>query len=325
VARFVVVRLVQAVGIVFLVASFTFFLIHIAPGDPFVGLTETSSVPPQVREQLQKNFGLDRPLVEQYVRYLANVATGNLGYSFSERRPVAQALADRIPETLLLAMAGIVFAFGVGIPIGAIQGWKSGSRTDHTLTLTSLTLYSLPVFWLGIMLQLTFGVKLGMFPVSGALDPITHDSLTLVGRLWDRAVHLVLPALTLGLVGAAAFARFQRSATLDVIVQDFVRTARGKGLPERLVLFRHALRASLIPSITLLGLTFPILLSGAVLVETVFSWPGMGRLAVNAIAARDYYVVTGTTIVAATMVVIGNLIADILYRLADPRTQASPS
>ncbi len=322
-ARFVAIRLAQAIAIVFLVASLTFILIHIAPGDPTRSLTEAPSVPPDVRAQLRTNFGLDRPLLEQYARYIGNLATGDLGYSFAEHRGVGAAILERVPNTLLLTVAGVLIAFGLGVPIGALQGWRAGSKTDHTLTVTSLFFYSLPVFWLGIMLQLGLGLGIGILPVSGAIDPVTHDSLPWIGRVWDRLAHLLLPAITLGLVGAAAFARFQRSATLDAVLQDFVRTARGKGLAERVILFRHTLRAALLPTITLFGLTFPILLSGAVLVETVFSWPGMGRLIVDSIASRDYYVVIGTAIVSASMVVLGNLLADVLYWVADPRTRPS--
>ena len=320
-ARFLALRLVHAIAIVFLVATLTFFLIHMAPGDPIIRRSEALSVPPEVRAQLLENFGLDRPLAEQYLRYLGNLATGDLGYSFSENRPVTTAILERIPNTLILAGLGMLLAFGIGVPVGAIQGWRSGSKTDNALTVTSLVFYSLPVFWLGIMLQLAFGLGLGLFPVSGAIDPVIHDGLSTFGRLWDRIRHLVLPAATLGAVGAGALARFQRSATLETVVQDFIRTARGKGLTERLILFRHALRAALLPSITLFGLTFPALLSGAVLVETVFSWPGIGRLIYDSIVARDYFVVTGTAIVSAIMVVLGNLVADVLYWVADPRTR----
>ena len=324
VVRFIAIRLTQAIAIVFLVASLTFFLIHIAPGDPTRSLAEAPSVPPNVRAQLRENFGLDRPLLEQYVRYITNLARGDLGYSFAEHRPVSAAIGERVLNTLLLAAAGLVLAFGLGVPVGAIQGWRAGTKTDHALTGATLIFYSIPVFWLGLMLQLVFSVGWGVLPSGSAIDPITHDSLSLAGRGWDRFKHLLLPAFSLGLVGAATFARFQRSATLEAVLQDFIRAARGKGLVERLILFRHALRASLLPTVTLFGLTFPVLLSGAVLVETVFSWPGMGRLIVDSIATRDYYVVTGTAIVSAAMVVTGNLIADVLYWAADPRTHATP-
>jgi peptide/nickel transport system permease protein len=322
VARFIAIRLAQAIAIVFLVATLTFFFIHLAPGDPTRSLAEAPTVPPNVRAQLRENFGLDRPLLEQYVRYIANLVRGDMGYSFAEHRTVAAAIGERVPNTLLLAAAGLLLAFGLGIPVGAIQGWRAGTKTDHVLTGATLITYSIPVFWLGLTLQLLFSVAWGVLPSGGAIDPITHDSMSLAGRSWDRLTHLLLPALSLGLVGAATFARFQRSATLDAVVQDFIRTARGKGLAERAILFRHALRAALLPTITLFGLAFPILLSGAVLVEAVFSWPGMGRLIVDSIATRDYYVVTGTAIVSAAMVVMGNLIADVLYWFADPRTRA---
>lgn len=319
--RFLAVRLVHAAAIVLVVATITFVLLHLAPGDPTRAITEAAGVPEDVAAQLRRNFGLDRPIPEQYVRYLANLARGDLGYSFAEHRPVAQAILERIPNTLVLALAGLLVAFGLGVPLGAWQAWHANRPADEVLSIVSLVAYSIPVFWLGLMLQLVFGVALGWLPVSGAVDAVTHVHLSAMGRVWDRLIHLPLPALTLGLIGAAVTARYQRAATMDVIVCDFVRTARGKGLAERVVLFRHALRNALLPIITLFGLSFPILLSGAVLVETVFSWPGMGRLAVSAIGTRDYHVVTGTAIIAAIMVVLGNLAADLLYRLADPRTR----
>ena len=170
------------------------------------------------------------------------------------------------------------------------------------------------------MLQLGFSLGWDILPSSGAVD-VLHDRMSFLERIWDRLVHLVLPGITLGLVGAATFARFQRSATLEVVAQGYIRTARGKGLGEKLILLRHALRASLLPTITLFGLAFPVLLSGAVLVEVIFSWPGIGRLIVDSIASRDYHVVTGTAIVSATLVVLGNIIADLLYWIADPRTK----
>ena len=319
-ARFLAIRLAQAIAIVFLVASLTFFLIHMAPGDPMRAIADTPSVPPEVRAQLRENFGLDRSLLEQYFRYLGNLVRGDLGYSLAERRSVTAAIAERVPNTLILAATGLILAFGIGVPIGALQAWRSGSRTDHALTLTSLVIYSVPVFWLGLMLQLGFSLGWDILPSSGAVD-VLHDRMSFLERIWDRLVHLVLPGITLGLVGAATFARFQRSATLEVVAQGYIRTARGKGLGEKLILLRHALRASLLPTITLFGLAFPVLLSGAVLVEVIFSWPGIGRLIVDSIASRDYHVVTGTAIVSATLVVLGNIIADLLYWIADPRTK----
>ncbi len=321
-ARFLAVRLAEAAAVAFLVATLTFVLLHLAPGDPFTPATESTLVSPEVIEQQRRNFGLDRPVHVQYVRYLANLARGDLGYSFSERRSVGAAIGERLPNTLLLAGTALVVAFGLGILIGVVQGARPGSHADNLLSIVVLTLYSVPVFWLGLMLVLVFGLGLDWLPVSGAQDPAVYPHLSWIGKLWDRAVHLVLPTLTLGIVVTAVTARYQRAAMIEVIRQDFVRTARSKGLAERTVLLRHALRNALLPAITLFGLAFPILLSGAVLVETVFSWPGLGKLAFDAIGKRDYHVVTGSAMIAALMVVVGNLLADLLYQAVDPRIRA---
>ena len=309
-ARFLAGRIVQGVAIVFFVATLTFVLLRLAPGDPFAMMEVTSAASVEFKERERRNYRLDRPIHEQYVHYLAELAQGNLGMSYSERRPVVQAIAARIPATVVLASVALLIDFALGISLGALQGARARSRTDDSLSLVTLTLYSVPVFWLGIMLTAT-----------GARTTAIYEQLPPLGRLWDRLTHLVLPAVTLGLVGAAGTARYQRAAMLEAVRQDFVRTARAKGLSERVVALRHALRNALLPVITLFGLSFPILLSGAVLVETVFAWPGLGRFAVESIERRDYNVVTGAAIFAATMVVLGNIIADLLYRLVDPRVR----
>lgn len=319
--RFVGLRLLHAAGIVFLVASLTFVLLRLAPGDPLAGTGQTTLVPREVVEQQRRNFGLDRPLPEQYARYLASLARGDLGYSFREHRPAWDAIRDRIPATLLLAAAGLVVMFAVGIAVGAFQGVRAGSPIDEAISVVTLTLYSTPVFWLGVMLLLVFAEVLRWLPAGGVADAVAHRSLSATGQLGDHLAHLVLPALTLGLAGAAVVARYQRAAVLEVLRHDFVRTARAKGLTPGAVLLRHTLRNALLPTVTLFGLAFPLLLSGAVLVETVFAWPGMGKLTVDAIAARDYAVVTGTAIIAAAMVAAGNLLADVLYHVLDPRTR----
>jgi peptide/nickel transport system permease protein len=321
VIRFVGLRLLHAAGIVLLVASLTFVLLRLAPGDPLAGTGQTTLVPREVVEQQRRNFGLDRPLPEQYVRYLSSLVRGNLGYSFREHRPAWDAIRDRIPNTLLLAAAGLAVMFAVGIAVGAFQGVRAGSALDESISVVTLTLYSTPVFWLGIMLLLVFAEALRWLPAGGVADTVAHGSLSATGRLGDHLAHLVLPALTLGLAGAAVVARYQRAAVLEVLRHDFIRTARAKGLSPRAVLLRHTLRNALLPTVTLFGLAFPLLLSGAVLVETVFAWPGMGKLTVDAIAARDYAVVTGTAIIAAAMVAAGTFMADVLYHVLDPRTR----
>ncbi len=322
--RFIASRLIQGIAIVFIVATSVFVLFRLAPGDPFTTMLTSSSASEEFKEQARRNLGLDQPLHRQYLRYISGVARGDLGVSFSEHRPVLQAIAARVPATLVLAAAALLIDFALGMLVGAVQGARVRSRTDDALTILSLTLYSVPVFWLGLMLMLALADNigvLGILPATGAKTTAIYEHLPPLGRLWDRVVHLILPAITLGLVGAAGTARYQRAAMLDVVRQDFVRTARAKGLPERTVMLRHALRNALLPVITLFGLSFPILLSGAVLVETVFAWPGLGRFVVESVFARDYNVVTGAAIIAAAMVVIGNLLADLLYRAVDPRVR----
>ena len=319
--RFLAVRLGHAAAIVFLVATVTFVLVHVAPGNPFEIAAESNPVPRAVIEAQIRRYGLDRPIPEQYIRYLANIARGNLGYSFSEHRSVVASFRDRVPNTLLLAGAGLVLAFGIGIGLGAWQGGRPADAADAAVSIGTLTVYSTPVFWLGLMLVLVFAVHLHWLPAGGTVDPAVHQYLPWPGRVADRLRHLVLPALALGLVGAATVARFQRLEVREVRRAEFVRTAHAKGLAPRVVLWRHTLRNALLPTVTLFGLAFPILLSGSVLVETVFSWPGLGRFAVEALYRRDYAVVTAAAIVTATMVAVGNLLADVLIHVVDPRTR----
>jgi peptide/nickel transport system permease protein len=310
-------RLAASIAIIVAVATFVFLLIHLAPGSPCVvgeGITD-----PDICRQLIRQFGLDQPIHVQYWRYLVELAHGNLGYSFALHRSVRDAIADTMPFTLQLAGAALVFDFTLGLALGVYQALRVNRLPDIVLGNITLFVYSLPTFWLALLLLLLFGEKLRLFPVGAASDPILCPTVDSLYCLADRIWHLVLPAATLGLVGAAGTARFQRSAMLEVAKQDFVRTARAKGLPERRVVLRHQLRNALLSFITRFGLTFPFLLTGAVLIETIFAWPGMGRLTVDAILQRDYAVVTATALIASTMVVTGSLIADILLALADPR------
>lgn len=316
----VVRRVAASIAIVWAVVTLTFILIHATRGTPF--LPESSqNIDPQTIERITKQFGLDKPLPVQYVLYLRNLVRGDLGDSFVLRRPVADALADAIPHTFVLALAALLIDFTVGLALGVYQAVRERSVGDIVLGNVALFVNSMPTFWLGLVLLLVLAQWLHWFPAGGASDPVLCPRLDSPFCLIDFCWHLMLPALTLGLVGAAATARFERAAMLEVIRQEYVRTARAKGLRERRVLLVHALRNALLPFITLVGLAFPFLLTGAVLVETVYAWPGMGRLAVNAIFQRDYYVVTGAAIVTSTVVVLGNLIADLLYAVADPRVR----
>lgn len=304
-----------------LVGTSIFLLIRLAPGDPFTASLESPRFSAAQRDRYVARFGLDRPIATQYLRWVRRVAAGDLGYSIGRGRPVADVLRDALPHTILLGAAALLIDFGLGIVVGTWQAARRGRPTDRALSTISLLLYATPVFWLGLALLLVFAEWLGWFPPGGAYDAAIHDTLGVWGRVADRARHLVLPALTLGLIGAAGTARFHRSALLEALEEGFVRTARAKGLSERRVILKHAFRAALLPVVTLFGLALPFVVGGSVLVEAVFAWPGVGRVTVEAVGSRDYDLVAAATLIAAVMVVAGNLVADVLYRLLDPRTR----
>jgi peptide/nickel transport system permease protein len=317
-AAWLVRRLAASIAIVFTVITLTFFIVHLARGSP-CRLGQERPLPPEVCDSLRQRFGLDEPLWVQYVLYLRQLARGDLGDSLTQNRHVADALADALPLTFTLALAALLIDFALGLALGIYQAARERRFVDIGLGNLALFLNSMPTFWLGLVLLLVFAQRLRWFPIGGAIDPVLCPRIDSPYCVLNFLWHLALPALTLGLVGAAATARYQRAAMLDVIRQDYVRTARAKGLGEHRVLLVHALRNALLPFITLLGLSFPFLLTGAVLIENVFSWPGMGQLAVQAISQRDYPVVTAAALVASGMVVLGNLLADVLYAGADPR------
>src|SRR5207237_2209724 len=307
-------RLVASIAIIFAVVTFVFLLIHTAPGRLC-----PENLDPAVCDELNRQFGLDKSLPEQYWRYLAALAHGNLGNSFADGRPVRTVIAGTIPFTLQLAGAALLLDFLLGLGLGIYQAVRVNRLPDVVLGNVTLFIYSLPTFWLALLLLLVFGEKLQWFPVGGANNPVLCPVVNSLYCVADRLWHMVLPAATLGLVGAAGTARFQRAAMLEVATQDFVRTARAKGVPERQVVLRHQLRNALLSFITRFGLAFPFLLTGAVLIETIYAWPGMGRLAFDAILSRAYPLVTATALIASIVVVAGNLIADILLGIADPR------
>jgi peptide/nickel transport system permease protein len=319
VRRFVAVRLLHAVVVLFLVTTIAFFLIHLAPGDPFS--FDNPTISEAVRDRWRAQFGYDRPLLEQYVRYLGNVARGELGFSHSLHIPVSEALTITVPRTLLLMGLAFAISFALGIWLGVyeVRHWRT--RKARASNGASLLIYSLPDFWLALMLLLAFGYWLPILPAGGMIDVVLHDYMSPGRAAWDRIRHLILPLTTLTLLVTALIARYQRAALLEVLPSEFVRTARAKGVDERTVVSRHALRNALLPMITLAGFAFPMLLGGAVFVEKVFAWPGMGLMVTNAISVRDYPLLMASVIVGAMMVAVGNLLADIGYGLADPRVR----
>jgi len=314
-------RLAQAAVIVAFVAAITFALIHLAPGDPFSAVMDNQNVSETVRQTLRAQYGFDRPLPEQFVRYIGQLAKGDLGWSFSHDRTVLEVLGSALPNTILLMGVALVGSFVLGIFIALIQVAKRGTATDHALSGVTLLLLSMPDFWLAILALLAFTYWLPIFPVGGAVDPVMHEYMGLGARVFDRLRHLVLPAATLTVLAAGVVARYQRGALLDVLPADYIRTARLKGLTEREILRRHALRNALLPIISLIGLSFPALLTGAFFIEKIFAWPGMGLAVLNAIGTRDYPLVVGGVIIGSIMVTLGSLIADLLYAWADPRVR----
>jgi peptide/nickel transport system permease protein len=323
VRRFVAGRLAQAAIVVLLVTTVTFILVHLAPGDPIMATLERPGTTEAVRQQWREAFGLDRPLGEQYARWLSNAVRGELGWSISYRRPVRDVIADALPRTLLLVGITIVLSFALGMLVAVLQSEQPGGRRDRWLGRILLLLYSVPDFWLALVALLVFAYGIPLFPPSGIVDPVMHDYMSPMGQLLDRLSHLVLPVTTLTLLATAAISRHQRSALLEVMPSDWMRTALAKGLSQRRAVRRHALRNALLPAITLAGLYLPSLAAGALFIEKVYSWPGMGLLAANAIAARDYPLITASVLVTSVAVALGALLADIAVAAADPRVRVS--
>ena len=321
--RFVAGRLAQAAIVVLLVTTVTFVLVHLAPGDPIAAALDRPGVTEAVRQQWRESFGLDRPIGEQYLRWLANAARGELGWSFSFRLPVRDVIADALPRTLLLVGLTMVLSFALGIVVAVLQTERPGGRRDRWLGRILLLVYSVPDFWLALVALLIFAYRIPILPPSGIVDPVMHDYMSFSGRLLDRLQHLVLPVTTLTLLATAAISRHQRSALFEVMPSDWMRTAIAKGLSRRRAVRRHALRNALLPSITLAGLYLPALAAGALFVEKVFSWPGMGLLAANAIAARDYPLITAAVLVTSVAVALGALLADVAAAAADPRIRVN--
>lgn len=317
IARRVLIGLVT----IAIVATATFALLHAAPGEPFAHLLEDPRTTPEQRTLLRERYGLDLPVPVQYARFVAGIAKGDLGDSFVRRRPVRTLIAEHLPRTLLLMGTALLAGFLLGIAIGVWQAARRGSRGDRWTERLTVALGAFPDFWVALALLLFFGLKLRWFPVGGMTDPTMHDYLPFLGRVGDIVWHLVLPASSLALLIMAVVARHQRAAVLDVLPEDYVRTARAKGATAASVTWRHALRNALLPTITLVGLSVPALVGGAVLIEHTFSWPGMGKLAVESIASRDYPVVLGVTLAASTLVVVGSILTDVAHAWADPRSR----
>lgn len=308
---YVLRRMGQSLILLFLISVLVFFLIHAAPGGPALLLN-----PELGKEEalaLERELGLNRPIYAQYLTWLGNLVHGNFGTSFMKGLPVTTLVMERLGATMYLMLAALILGVTLAIPLGVISAVKRYSVVDYCGTVFSFFGLAIPPFWYGIMLILLFSVSLRWLPSGGMYTVGAGFSLR------DRLLHLILPALVLGTTTMAQLMRYTRSSMLTVLTQDYVRTARAKGLAERVVVYRHALRNAMIPVITVLGLQLPRLVGGAAITETIFGWPGMGRLAVDAAFQRDYLVIMGVTIVVSVVVVLANLLVDLCYALVDPR------
>jgi ABC-type dipeptide/oligopeptide/nickel transport system permease component len=325
VSRYVTQRLLQTLLVLFGVSLLTFALIHMTPGDPVLVMLGTDATPSEL-ERLRHLLGLDQPLYVQYVQYVGHLLTGQMGDSIFQHQPVSKLIGDRFPATVELTVAAMLIAVTVGMLTGVISAVMPYSAFDVTAMFVALAGVAMPVFWLGMLAILLFSLQLGWLPSFGRGEPFiqaiqywlrTGDASDVV----DSLKHLVLPALTLGAFSAALISRLVRSSLLEVLGQDYVRTARAKGIAQMPVVARHALPNALIPVVTVIGLQVGTLLGGAVLAETIFAWPGIGRLLIQAISQRDYPLVQGIVIVTALLVSLINLIVDLLYAAINPRVR----
>ena len=315
----IVRRLALALALLLAVLALNFTLIHAAPGDPALVIAgEMGGADEAVMASIRRSYGLDRPLPEQFFTYLGKSLRGDLGQSTTYNRPVSELLLDRLGPTVLLVLTALVGAVVLGTLLGVLAARKPASLGSGALTVLSLVGYSMPVFWTGILLVILFGKVWPIMPIAGLRDVRELGAGGWAAAL-DVAHHLVLPALTLGIVYLAQYSRLARTSMLEVLGADYIRTARAKGLSDRVVTFKHALRNALMPLVTIAGLQFGNLISGAVLVETVFSWPGLGTLALDAILGRDYPTLLGVLTFSALMVIVANLLTDLSYRWIDPR------
>jgi peptide/nickel transport system permease protein len=318
--RYIVRRVILMVPMLVGISLISFLVINMAPGGPIgIAADLNPKATAEYRERLKAYYGLDQPLHVRYGRWLGRMVILDFGDSFSpDGRKVSDKIRERIPVTLAINVLSLGIIFLVAIPIGIYSAVRKDSWFDRVSTVFVFTGFAVPTFWLALLLMILFGVKLGWLPISGLVS-LEHDSLSLAGKLGDRARHLFLPVLLAGFGGLAGFSRYMRSNMLEVIRQDYIAAAKAKGLPERRVVFRHAMRNALLPVITILGLSVPDLLGGSVIFETIFAIPGMGQLFYQSVMSRDYPLIMGILVIGSLLTLLGNLLADVGYAVADPR------
>ena len=309
-AGYITRRVVQAIAVLFGVSVLVFAIIHLVPGDP-VRLALGTRFDQETYEALRERAGLNQPLVTQYFTWIGRALTGDLGVSFRSGRPVTVMIAERLPATMSLALGAIVVALLIAFPLGIISAIRHGKPIDYVATAVSQAGISIPDFWMGIMFILFFALQLNLLPPSGYVSILENP--------WEWFIHLLMPAVTVGVVSGSVLTRFVRSSMLEALGEDFTRTAESKGLAEATIVGRHVLPSALVPVVTVTGLQLAYLLSGVVVVEAVFAWPGLGLLALNAVLARDYPVLQGAVLLFAAFFLVINLLVDLLYAWIDPR------
>jgi len=295
--KYIIKRLIQLIPLLIGITLITFFVMHLAPGDPTALFTDPN-IKPEELTRIRANWGLDKPVIVQYFVWLKNAAKLDFGYSYISGKPVIQEISERLPNTLILMSISFALILLISIPVGVMSAVRKGSAFDNIFTVISFVFMSIPTFWLALVFMLIFSLKLGWLPSFG---------------------NLVLPVTVMVISGLAGITRYQRASMIEVLGQEYIKVARAKGLPERMVIYKHALRNALIPIVTMLGLSLPDLFGGAFIIETIFAWPGMGRLGVAAVFSRNYPMIMGITVLTSLMIVIGNLLADIGYAIVDPR------
>ena len=315
-------RLVKAVAILIAIVVMNFFLVHAAPGDPAMVMAgEAGAADEKFVAQLREQFGLDRPILEQLGTYVGKIVQGDLGFSYRQQRPVWDILAERLPATLVLTLTAFLLALALGVALGTLAAVTVGTWADSAITVVALLAYATPIYWIGLMLSLLFSIQLGWLPAFGY--ETVGAGYTGLAHVADVAKHLILPVITLALFYMASYARLTRASMLEVHGLDFIKTATAKGLSQGRIVTRHVLRNAILPVITVAGIQAGQLVGGSILIETVFAWPGIGRLAFEAVLQRDYQVLLGIFLVTSIMVILFNILTDILYGLVDPRIQVS--
>ena len=316
---YIIRRILGLVPVFFGITLISFFVIHLAPGRPTdIQTSLNPKVSYEARARLEKLYGLDKPIAVQYLNWLKRFLRFDFGRSYLDDRLVSEKILERIPITLLLNVLSLILILGIGIPLGIISAVKRGSLTDRLTTVAVFTGFSVPEFWLALLLMSIFGISLGWLPISG-ITSLDFEYLSLVGKALDIAKHIILPVAIAAFGSLAGISRYMRTAMIGVLEEDYIRTARAKGLKESQVIYKHALKNALLPVITILGLSVPGLIGGSVIFESIFAIPGMGRLFYESVMARDYTTIMGILSIGAILTLLGNFLADIAYSYADPR------